>query len=166
MPFISRHHTHTSTYQPIYLSIYLSAELPLLYNCGRIFFLYYHFSLVISYHSVWLGLELFGLVHMQAHSLSAGDHARARRMWQSQMSLKKTQIGNENGVWMRSCPEARGWEFWWFLKKEVSWDLSLCEASWDLKLDEASWDSDLGEASPVVVYRMRARLLGQMERSA
>ena len=40
----------------------------LLYNCGRIF-LYYHFSLVISYHSVWLVLEL-----------SAGIHALARRI--------------------------------------------------------------------------------------
>ena len=49
------------------------------------FFLYYHFLLVISYHSVWLGLELFDLVHIQVHTLSAGVHARARRMWQSQM---------------------------------------------------------------------------------
>ena len=67
---------------------------------------------------------------------------------------------------MRSCPEARGWEFGDFWKKKSVEILSLCEASWDLKLDEASWDSDLGEASPVVVYRMRVRLLGQMERSA
>ena len=29
------------------------------------FFLYHHFSLVISYHSVWLGLELLGSVHVQ-----------------------------------------------------------------------------------------------------
>ena len=52
---------------------------PMFYNCGRIFFLYYHFSLVISYHSVWLGWELFGLVHVQVHTLSA-VHARARRL--------------------------------------------------------------------------------------
>ena len=38
--------------------------------------------------------------------------------------------------------------------------------SWDLTLDEASWHSDLGEASPVVRYGMRARLWGQMQRSA
>ena len=56
----------------------------LLYNCRRIF-LYYHFSLVISYHSVWLGLELFGLVHVQVHTLSA-VRARARMIGQSQMS--------------------------------------------------------------------------------
>ena len=47
-----------------------------LYNCGRIF-LYYHFSLAISY-SVWSGLELFGLVHV--HTFSAGVHVRAQRM--------------------------------------------------------------------------------------
>ena len=57
----------------------------LLYNC-RMIFLYYHFSLVISYHSVWLGLELFGLVHVQVHTVIAGIQARAWRMWQSQMS--------------------------------------------------------------------------------
>ena len=30
---------------------------------------------------------------------------------------------------MTSCLEAMGWEFWWFLKKVVSWDLNLGEAS-------------------------------------
>ena len=52
------------------------------HNCYIIaegFFLYYPFSLVISYHSVWLSLELFGLVHVQVHTLSA-INARARRM--------------------------------------------------------------------------------------
>ena len=51
----------------------------MLYNCGMIF-LYYHFSLVICYHSVWLGLELFGLVHVQGDQLSARVHAHAQRM--------------------------------------------------------------------------------------
>ena len=26
-------------------------------------------------------------------------------------------MGNGIGVWMTSCPEAMGWELWWFLKK-------------------------------------------------
>ena len=30
---------------------------------------------------------------------------------------------------MTSCPETMGWEFWWFLKKAVSWFLNLGEAS-------------------------------------
>ena len=33
-------------------SFYVHLLVLLLYNCGRIFFLYYHFSLVISYLSV------------------------------------------------------------------------------------------------------------------
>ena len=57
----------------------------LCYIIAEGFFLYYHFLLVISYHSVWLGLELFGLVHVQVHTLSA-VHDRTLRMWQSQMS--------------------------------------------------------------------------------
>ena len=32
---------------------------------------------------------------------------------------------NGTRVWMTSCPEARGREFWWFLEKAVSWDLNL-----------------------------------------
>ena len=36
-----------------------------------------------------------------------------------------------------SCPEAVGWDSWWFWKKAVS------------------WDTNLGEASPVVGYGMR-----------
>ena len=47
------------------------------------------------------------------------------------------------GGWMTSCLEAMGWEFWWFLRKAVSWDLNL------------------GEASPVEGYGWAARLLGQ-----
>ena len=74
--------------------------------------------------------------------------------------ILKTPDRNETGVGMTSCPEARGWEFRWFLKKAVSWDLFLGEASWDLKMGKASpvyglrdahafvgsvsWDSDSG----------------------
>ena len=52
---------------------------------------------------------------------------------------------------MTSSPEAMGWEFWWFFKKAVRWDLSL---------GETSWDSELGVASPVVVYGMRGAFVG------
>ena len=66
------------------------------------------------------------------------------------------------GVWMTSCLEAMGWEFWWFLKKAVSWDLNLGEGnpakSYGMGgafVGSVSWDSNLGEASPVVGYGMR-----------
>ena len=114
------------------------------------FFLYYHFSLVISYHSVWLGLELFGLVHVQ------GEHIEySSRSYTEDVTIRNVIIKTpgRTGVWMTSCPEARGGEFWWFLKKAVSWDLSL---------GEIGWDSDLGEASPVVVYGMRCAFVGSV----
>ena len=41
-----------------------------------------HFPLIISYHSVWLGFELFGL-RVQVHSHWVQFYARAQRIWQS-----------------------------------------------------------------------------------
>ena len=46
---------------------YFEFTVYLLYNCGMIF-LYYLFSLVISYHLVWLGFELFGSLCRCSHS--------------------------------------------------------------------------------------------------
>ena len=43
---------------------------------------------------------------------------------------KKTQIGNELGMWMTSCPEAMVMDSLLFWIKAVSWDLDLDEASW------------------------------------
>ena len=64
---------------------------------------------------------------------------------------KKTQIGNRAWVWITSFPEAMGWEFWWILKKAVSWDLKLGVASPVCGLRDArafvgsvSWDFDSG----------------------
>ena len=52
----------------------------------------------------------------------------------------------ENGtrVWMTPWPEAMDWEFWWFLKEAVSWDLKL------------------GEGSPIGVYGMRGAFVGSV----
>ena len=54
---------------------------------------------------------------------------------------------------MTSCPEARGWEFCWFLKKAVSWHSTM---------DEVSWDSDLGEARPAEIYGMHRTFVGSV----
>ena len=54
---------------------------------------------------------------------------------------------------MMSSPEAMCWEFWWLLKKAVSWDLSL---------DEASWFLNLGEASPVCGRRDERTFVGSV----
>ena len=51
-----------------------------------------HFSLIIFYHSVWLGFGLFGLrVHM--HSIGYSLRTRAKDNCHI-----KTQIGNDAGV--------------------------------------------------------------------
>ena len=52
--------------------------LMLLYNQGMIFYIN-HFSLIIFYHSVWLGFELFGL-RVQVHSHWVQFYARAQRI--------------------------------------------------------------------------------------
>ena len=44
-----------------------------------IFFYFNHFSLIIFYHSVWLGFELFGL-RVQVHSIGCSLHSRAKDM--------------------------------------------------------------------------------------
>ena len=47
----------------------------LLYKYGMIFYIN-PFSLIIFYHSVWLGFELFGLVQVPTHiEYSSGSHA-------------------------------------------------------------------------------------------
>ena len=66
----------------------------MLYNCGRIFLLYYHFSLVISYHLVWLGLELFGLVQVQVHTFFfIFTNPSARAGYDTRSILKQSLTG-------------------------------------------------------------------------
>ena len=52
-----------------------------LYKLEMIFYIN-HFSLIIFYHSVWLGFELFGL-RVQVHCHWVQFYARAQRIWQS-----------------------------------------------------------------------------------
>ena len=52
----------------------------LLYNYGMIFFYINHFSLIIFYHSVWLGFELFGLVQLQVQHTLSTVHVCAQRI--------------------------------------------------------------------------------------
>ena len=54
-----------------------SASFSLLYNYGMIFFNINHFSLIIFYHSVWLGFELF---LVQVHSIGYSLRSRTKDM--------------------------------------------------------------------------------------
>ena len=69
-----------------------------------IFFNINHFSIIIFYHSVWLGFELFGL-RVQVHRHWVPFYARAQRIGQSPFVKINPQTGNVAGVWMTSCPE-------------------------------------------------------------
>ena len=42
-------------------------------------------------------------------------------------------------MWMTSCPEAMGWDSWWFWIKAVSWDLDLDEVSWFFGPGRGQW---------------------------
>ena len=81
-----------------------------------------HFSLIIFYHSVWLGFELLGLrVQVHSHCL---QFTLVRKEYDNHYCHNKPKTGNRAGVYMTSCSEEMVlgiWEFW----KRVSWKLRL-----------------------------------------
>ena len=93
------------------------------YIIKELFFYINHFSLIIFYHSVWLGFEPFGL-RVQMHSHWVQMYAFVQRIWLSPFVIINLQTGNGAGLWMTSCPEEivlRIWRFW----KNVSWDWTM-----------------------------------------
>ena len=97
------------------------------YIIRECFFYFNHFSLIIFYHSVWLGFELFGLSD-QVFSQGYGN----------QHCHNKPQTENGAGVWMMSCPEEIGWEFGRFWKR-FSWCPTMVWRSWCLTMVWRSW---------------------------
>ena len=94
----------------------------------------------------------FSLVRLWTIRLLVQVFTLARRGYDNhKYHNKNPREENETGVWMTSCPEAISWEFWWFLKKAVNWDLTQ---------DEASWDFDSGPGSPAGGYRMHSVFVG------
>ena len=90
-------------------------------------FYFNHFSLIIFYHSVWLGFELFGLRVQVCHQLV--QFMLACKGYDNHHCHNKPQAENEAGVWMTSCPEEMGWEFGRFWKR-FSWVLTMVLRSW------------------------------------
>ena len=71
-----------------------------------IFFYFNHSSLIIFYHSVWLGFELFGLrVPVFSHLV---QFRLAGKGYDNHHCHDKPQTGNGAEVWMTSCPEEIG----------------------------------------------------------
>ena len=71
-----------------------------------IFFYFNHLSLIIFYHSVWLGFELLEF-RVQVHSIGYSLCSRAKNMTIT-IVIINPQTGNGVGVWMASCPEEMG----------------------------------------------------------
>ena len=91
----------------------------MLYNYGMIFFYLIIFvNYILSFGLVRLWTVRF-LVQLFTLALGGCDNHKCHN--------KKTQMGYETGVWITSCQEAMAWEFWWFLKKAVCWDLNSGE---------------------------------------
>ena len=90
----------------------------LLYNQGMIFFILIIFSLIIFYHSFWLGFELFESLSPGAYSLGGLLHPCTRDMTIT-ICHNKLQIGNGAGVWMTSCLEEMVLRIWGFWKESV-----------------------------------------------
>ena len=95
-----------------------------------------NFSLIIFYHSVWLGFELFGLKVRVSSQLV--------QFTLQQMTItnhhchNKPQTGNGTGVWTTSCPEEMGWEFGRFWKR-FSWVPTMVLRSWGPTMVLRSW---------------------------
>ena len=90
-------------------------------------FFFNDFSLIIFYHSVWLGFELFGL-RVQGHSHWV-QFTLTRKGYDNRHYHNKPQTGNGAGVWMTSCPEEMGWEFGRFWKR-YSWSPAMVLRNW------------------------------------
>ena len=91
------------------------------------FFYFNHFSLIIFYHSVWLGFELFRLRVQVCSQLV--QFTLARKEYGNHHCHNKSQTQNGAGLWMTLCPEEMGWEFGRFWKR-FSWVPTMGWRSW------------------------------------
>ena len=80
------------------------------------------FSLIIFYHSVWLGFELFELRVQVCSQLV--QFTLVRKGYDNHHRHNKPKTGNWAGMWMASCPDEMGREFGSFWKR-VSYELTL-----------------------------------------
>ena len=87
-----------------------------------IFFYINHFSLIIFYHSFWLGFGLFGSYFR--YTDIEYSFTLVCKGYDNHNCHNKPQMGNVTGVWMTSCPEAMVLRIWRF-SKIVSWELPL-----------------------------------------
>ena len=99
-------------------------------------FYFNHFSLIIFYHSVWLGFELFGLRVQVCSQLV--QFTLAPKGYDNYHCHNKPQTVNRAGVWMTPCPEQMGWEFGRFWKR-FSWVPTMVLRNWGPTMVLRSW---------------------------
>ena len=122
-------------YDPI--SCYIHRYEYICYIIKEWFFYFNHFSLIIFYHSVWLGFELFGLRVQVCSQLV--QFTLACKGYDNHHCHNKPQTGNEAGVWMTSCPEEK--DFSWVLTMVLrNWGPTMVLRCWVLTMALRSWD--------------------------
>ena len=103
------------------------------------FFYINHFSLVVFYHSVWLGFELFGSSCRCTH-IEYSSRSRAE-----DMTIRNVIIKTPDRKWDWSVNDVMSWSdglrIWWFWKR-------------------VNWDPTLGRACPARGYGMRSAFVG------
>ena len=118
---------------------WLSGKVKVLYNKGFFFYIN-HLSLIIFYHSVWLGFELFGLrVHVHSYLV-------VLRACTTDMTITLVIINPRQEMWLEcDWHHARKrwlWEFKDFEKERAGkltldhggWEVSFLPLSWELRL--------------------------------
>ena len=110
-------------------------------------FYFNHFSLIIFYHSVWLGFELFGL-RVQVHSIGHSLRLRAKDMTITIVKINPRQEMRLEHGWCHAQKRwAENFENFekdslevrpWCREVEVRpwcWEVEVWPVSWELKLD-------------------------------
>ena len=114
-------------------------------------FYFNHFSLIIFYHSVWLGFELFRLRVQVCSQLV--QFTLIHKGYDNNHCHNKPQMENEAGVWMMSCSEEIGWEFG-RLWKRFSWGPTMVLRSWGPTMQADSRASAIGAENGVLCHRV------------
>ena len=104
-----------------------------------------HSLLIIFYHSVWLGLELFGLIVQVCSQLV--QFTLVCKGYDNHHYHNKPQSGNGSGVWMDDVmPKRDGLRIWKILKKvQLSSDHGVEKLGSDHGIEKLKSDHGLEE---------------------
>ena len=113
------------------------------------FFHFNYFSLIIFYHSVWLGFELFGLRVQVCSQLV--QFTLVPKWYDNHHCHNKPQTENGAGVWMMLCPEEMGLEFGRFWKR-WSCEVGVRPWCWEVEVWLCSWGFEIGPCRQTIEF--------------